>query len=316
MPTASVIVPARDAGLTLARTLQALAVQELDSDYEVIVVDDGSDDDSAALVAGAGPPIRLIRQPRLGPAAARNRGVAEAQASRLAFCDADVFPEPGWLAAGVRALEDADLVQGQVLPDPEAQLGPFDRTLWVTSAVGLWETANLFVTRSAFEAAGGFEQWLTPKRGKALAEDVWFGYRALRAGARPAYCPQALARHAVFPRSWRGYAGERARLRYFPAMARRMPELRTSFLYRSVFLNARTARLDLALAAGALAVRTGSPLAWLALAPYTRELWTQARRFPDANHNPALVAAADVAADLVGLAALLEGSLRYRSPVL
>src|SRR5438270_8186637 len=136
MPTASVIVPARDAGLTLGRTLEALAAQELDGDYEVIVVDDGSGDDTAALVAGAGPPFRLIRQPRLGPAAARNRGVTEAQASRLAFCDADVFPEPGWLAAGVGALRDAELVQGQVLPDPRAALGPFDRTLWITSAVG------------------------------------------------------------------------------------------------------------------------------------------------------------------------------------
>jgi glycosyltransferase involved in cell wall biosynthesis len=316
MPTASVIVPARDAALTLGRTLRALADQELDGDYEVIVVDDGSNDDTAELVAGAGPPIRLISQARLGPAAARNHGVAEAQAARLAFCDADVFPEPGWLAAGVRALQDADLVQGQVLPDPRAPLGPFDRTLWITSAVGLWETANLFVSRSAFEGAGGFAQWLQPARGKALAEDVWFGYRALRAGARPAYCPQALARHAVFPRSWRSYAAERTRLRYFPAMARRMPELRTAFLYRRVFLNRRTALLDLALAAAALAVATGSALPALAAGPYTHELFLRARRFPQANRSPAGVAGADVVADLVGLAALLEGSVRYRSLVL
>src|SRR5690348_9788817 len=118
MPTASVIVPARDAGLTLGRTLRALRAQELEGGYEVVVVDDGSADDTAELAAAAGSPVRLVRQPRLGPAAARNRGVAEAQASRLAFCDADVFPEPGWLAAGVRALRDFDLVQGQLLPDP------------------------------------------------------------------------------------------------------------------------------------------------------------------------------------------------------
>jgi glycosyltransferase involved in cell wall biosynthesis len=316
MPTASVIVPARDAALTLGRTLRALADQELDGDYEVIVVDDGSNDHTAELVAGAGPQVRLISQPRLGPAAARNRGVAEAQSSRLAFCDADVFPEPGWLAAGIRALQDADLVQGQVLPDPRAPLGPFDRTLWITSAVGLWETANLFVSRSVFEAAGGFEQWLRPARGKALAEDVWFGYRVLRAGARPAYCPQALARHAVFPRSWRGYAGERKRLRYFPAMVRRMPELRSSFLHRRVFLNRRSARLDLAVAALALAVAARSALPAVAVGPYARELYRAAGRFPRANRNPAAVAGADVVADLIGLAALLEGSVRYRSLVL
>ena len=95
-----------------------------------------------------------------------------------------------------------------------------------------------------------------------------------------------------------------------------MPELRSSFLHRRVFLNRRTARLDLAVAAIAIAARTGSPLPWLAVAPYARELRAHARRFPEAHRNLAAVAAADVAADLVGLAALVAGSVRYRSPVL
>ena len=231
MPTASVIVPARNAELTLPRTLRALAGQDLDGGYEVIVVDDGSRDRTAELAeraaSGAGAPVTVLHQPPLGPAAARNRGAAYAHAATLAFCDADVFPAPGWLRAGVGALGNADLVQGCVWPDPEAPLGPFDRTLWITSQVGLWETANLFVTRAVFDAAGGFEEWLRPRRGKALAEDVWFGYRALRDGARPAFCPDALAHHAVFERRWTAYAAERARLRYFPAMVARMPELPT-----------------------------------------------------------------------------------------
>jgi glycosyltransferase involved in cell wall biosynthesis len=314
MARVSVIVPARDAGATLARTLQAIGAQDIAEPFEVIVVNDGSRDATARIAAGAGAAVTVLGQAAAGPAAARNAGVARSRGAVLAFCDADVFPAPGWLAAGVRALERADLVQGRVLPDPESPLGPFDRTLWINGAVGLWETANLFVTREAFDAAGGFEQWLVPRRGKALAEDVWFGHRALRAGARPAFCPEALAHHAVFRRSWRAYAAERARLRFFPAMAARMPELRDAFLYRRVFLSARTARCDLAAVAALIAAVRRRPWPLLATVPYGRELCRQAYRA--AGPHPVAVAAVDLAADLVGLAALAAGSVRYRAPVL
>ncbi len=319
MPRVTVIVPARDAGQTLARALQAIVGQEAGEPFEVIVIDDGSRDDTAAIAAAVGPPVRVVRQAALGPAAARNAGVAAAAGSRLAFCDADVFPAPGWLAAGIAALHDADLVQGRVTPDPAVALGPFDRTLWIAGAAGLWETANLFITRDVFQRAGGFEQWLAPRRGKALAEDVWFGYRALRAGARAAFCAEALAHHAVFPRTWPDYVAERARLRFFPAMAARMPELRRAFLHRRVFLNPRTARLDLAAAGALLATARRSPLPLVAAAPYLRELRRHALRSaapPSPGAALAGVAAADLAADLVGMAALVAGSVRYRAPVL
>ena len=316
MPAASVIVPARNVAATLGRTLACLAAQELEGGFEVIVVDDGSTDATVALARAAPGPVRVVHQEARGPAAARNLGVAEASSARLAFCDADVYPTAGWLAAGVAALEDADLVQGRVLPDPEAQLGPFDRTIWVTRVVGLFETASLFVTRSMFDRVGGFEEWLEPRIGTALAEDVWFGWRCHRAGARIAFCEEALAHHAVFPRTWVGYAEERRRLRYFPAMAAKMPELRRRFLRRRVFLSRRTERLDLAVAAVALAAarRSWWPLA--VAAPYVRELWVHAARgWP---HGPPrrVVLPADLAADAVGLYSLVVGTMRYRSPVL
>jgi glycosyltransferase involved in cell wall biosynthesis len=279
MLSVSVIVPARDAASTLPRTLAALTSQDYPGEYEVIVVDDGSRDATAQAARAAGPPVIVVQQPQLGPAAARNRGAATARARRLAFCDADVFPGPGWLAAGVAALDRADLVQGRVQPDPEAARGPFDRTLWIDADVGLWETANLFVTRVAFERAGGFVEWIRPRRGKALAEDVWF----------------------------------------FPAMAARMPELRTAFLHRRLFLNPRTAQLDAALVALAWATHRRRPGALLAALPYARSVRRAAvGRAADSAPpaDPVVVAAADVAADLVGVAALLYGSLRYRAAVL
>src|SRR5947209_1749173 len=101
----SVIVPARDAQDTLPRTLKAILAQELDGEFEVIVVDDGSHDRTADVARQAAATIRVLEQPPQGPAAARNFGAAKARAGRLAFCDADVFPAPGWLRAGRDALD-------------------------------------------------------------------------------------------------------------------------------------------------------------------------------------------------------------------
>jgi len=282
-----VIVPARNARLTLPRTLAALAAQEFEAGaYEVIVVDDGSTDDTAALARSATGPVTVVEQPPRGPAAARNLGVEASAGSALAFCDADVFPTPGWLTAGVAALEDADLVQGRVLPDPDARRGPFDRTIWITSQVGLWETANLFATRDLFERVGGFEEWLRPRSGKPLAEDVWFA--------------------------------ERRRLEYFPAMVRKMPELRHELLTHGVFLTDRTAAFDLALTAAITAAWRARAWPLLGTGPYLGALATNARwRVAGRSRGQvAAVALADVAADAVGLLALLVGSARYRSAIL
>lgn len=313
MIEASVIVPARNAAATLPRTLEALANQDLEAPCEVIVVDDGSTDGTVELARSAPGPVTVLEQQAQGPAPARNLGVEHSTGRALAFCDADCFPTPGWLRAGIAALGSADLVQGHVLPDPSSSLGPFDRTLWITFEVGLYETASLFVTRGLFERTGGFEEWLKPEIGKALAEDVWFGWKARRLGARSAFCEEALAYHAVFPRDWREYVDERRRLRYFPAMAAKMPELRTHFLYRRVFLNRRSAALDLSLAGAAAAVLTRSPLPLFAAVPYARMVRERAARAGPARHA---VAAVDVAADLVGLASMVRGTLRYRSPLL
>ncbi|HEV2814607.1 MAG TPA: glycosyltransferase family A protein, partial [Solirubrobacteraceae bacterium] len=229
----SVIVPARDAEETLPRTLAALEAQRDAPSFEVHVAQDDAGD---------------------GPARARNAGVAATTAPLLAFTDADCFPEPDWLARGVAALEQADLVQGAVLP--EHPPGPFDRTVHVRDAHGLFETANLLCRRELFDRLGGFERWLVPDDGKELGEDVLFGWRARRAGARIAFAADAVVRHAVFPRGAHGFVAERARLAAFPALAKRMPELRGTVLHRRAFLSERSLAFDAALAG----LATGRPL--------------------------------------------------------
>jgi glycosyltransferase involved in cell wall biosynthesis len=304
----AVVIPARNAAATIGRTLEALKAQS-HAPAEVVVVDDGSTDDTVAIAERGG--ARVLRQDAQGPAQARNRGAAATSAPLLAFTDADCYPQPGWLAEGVRALEHADLVQGAVRP--ERPPGPFDRTLWVERRSGLWESANVLVRRDLFDALGGFEEWIVPSIGKAFGEDMWLGWRAFRAGAAVAFAPDALVEHAVFERGPVGYAEERRRLRYFPAATARMPELRDAFLHRRYFLNAATMEFDLALLALATAAAGRSWKPAIAAAPFAvrlaRRSWPQRRRAP-------VVAAAEVAAHVVGFYSLALGSVRHRAMVL
>jgi glycosyltransferase involved in cell wall biosynthesis len=317
VPEISVIVPAFNATATIGATLDALADQDVEASYEVLVVDDGSADGTAELATAAG--ARVLVQGREGPAAARNLGASEARGSLLAFTDADCVPQRQWLREGGEALRGADLVQGRVLPDPRAESKPFDRTLTVTREYGLYETANLFVTRELFASLGGFEDWLPARVGKPLAEDVWFGWKARRSGARVAFCDRALVHHAVFPRGAWAYAAERLRRAYFPAMVARVPELRETFLYRRWFLTRRTSRVDLALAGALVAAVAGrrrsslAPLASLAALPYARLALTAARRW---GRRAPIALAGDLLADMIGFGALVWGSLRHRTPVL
>lgn len=309
----SVVIPARDAAATLPGTLAALAQQRDAPSFEVIVVDDGSSDATRRLAAEAAVGVKVLTtRGGEGPATARNVGAAAAQGRLLAFTDADCEPDPGWLAALARA--GADLVQGRVLPPEGARIGPFDRYIAVTTMYGLFETANLAVTRELFDRLGGFQSILRPRfGGKELGEDVWLGWRARREGARALFCDEALVRHAVFPRGPRGFVAERARVRYFPALVSRIPELREEFLHRRVFLNARTARFDLALAGVAAAAATRNPLPLAAALPYARTAWRESGRW--GRRRRPVVAVAQVTADAVGAAALVAGSVRYGAVV-
>lgn len=94
----SVIVAAHNAEETIGACLTALGLQTVPSDlYEVIVVHDGSDDATCAVVESY-PFVRLIRQPHSGAPAARNHGVQTALGELVLFTDADCEPSPDWIA--------------------------------------------------------------------------------------------------------------------------------------------------------------------------------------------------------------------------
>jgi glycosyltransferase involved in cell wall biosynthesis len=100
----TVVVPAHDAARTLPDCLRALTSQRLCNDeYTVVVVDDGSVDNSAAVAEAFG--AEVVRQPRQGPGAARNAGWRAASGRWVAFTDADCIPTRSWLPTLLAAAE-------------------------------------------------------------------------------------------------------------------------------------------------------------------------------------------------------------------
>ncbi len=100
----SVIVPAYNCERYIGEALESVLAQTT-SDEEIIVVDDGSTDDTASIAQGFGPRVRVVREPHRGIAATFNRGMSEARGWLIASCDADDRWLPGKLQFQRAALE-------------------------------------------------------------------------------------------------------------------------------------------------------------------------------------------------------------------
>ena len=101
-PSISVVIPCYNAAAFLRATIESILGQTQPV-LEVIVVDDGSTDDSARIAESFGPPVRVIRQPNQGESAARNRGIEAAGGDWVAFLDADDL----WLPTKVELQAEA-----------------------------------------------------------------------------------------------------------------------------------------------------------------------------------------------------------------
>lgn len=103
-PLISVIIPVYNNEIQVGAAVAGVLSQSY-RNTEVVVVNDGSTDRTAAVLAGFGDLIRVIDQPNAGVSAARNAGAAAASADYLAFVDADDIPLPGYLAAMMESLQ-------------------------------------------------------------------------------------------------------------------------------------------------------------------------------------------------------------------
>jgi len=104
-PTVSVIIPVFNAERWIAQTLDSVLAQTY-QDFEIIAVDDGSTDSSAAAILQRYPMVKYVRQNNAGQAAAFNTGLAAARGEFIAFLDSDDLWAPTKLQASVKALRD------------------------------------------------------------------------------------------------------------------------------------------------------------------------------------------------------------------
>ncbi|HZI16983.1 MAG TPA: glycosyltransferase [Pyrinomonadaceae bacterium] len=104
----SVIVPVYNGGRAVCETVRCLLRQTL-RPAQIIVVDDGSTDDTLALLKGFGNEILLLSQRNGGPSSARNHGLRFADADFIAFTDSDCLPQPGWLSELIGGFSGPDV---------------------------------------------------------------------------------------------------------------------------------------------------------------------------------------------------------------
>jgi GT2 family glycosyltransferase len=229
----SVIIATYTRAALLDECLQHLSRQPFTTADEVIVVDNGSTDDTPAVLSRHQRrfpvPLHPLHEPRAGKSHALARALNVAQGRILAFIDDDVNVGLGWLDAVRSAMSDPGvaLLAGRVLPRWENTVplwmrrapaqhprlaAPFAlldypadvKDLGPRTAIG----ANLAFRREVIEVVGGFARHLGKLRGTLLSgEDHEFCQRVQRAGFRAVYVPSAVVYHWV--------PADRARLRYF-----------------------------------------------------------------------------------------------------
>jgi glycosyltransferase involved in cell wall biosynthesis len=204
----SVIVPTFQRRETVLRTVAVLEKQS-ERDFEVIVVDDGSSDGTAAALRELRVffPLTVLEQPNRGAATARNAGAEASSGELLVFIDDDMRADPALLAEHDRShREGADMVMGDLPLDPAS---PRNLLSW---GVGSWAaerrerltapgaeigvgdllTGQMSISGEAFQALGGLDPTFT-RDGLFGGEDLDFGHRVITAGYEVVFNPAAIS---------------------------------------------------------------------------------------------------------------------------
>ncbi len=269
VPRISVIVPAKEASSTIGACIQGLFNQtgfEFGRDYEIIVVDDGSLDDTATMAEKSGGTV--IRQENAGPASARNTGVVHAQGDLIFFTDADCIPTNDWLLQMSAPFEDPEVVgvKGTYLCR-EKRLVPrfvqqeFEQkyqALQKIPKIDFIDTYSAGYRKNIFIENGGFDdRFPVPS-----VEDQEFSFRLARKGYKLVFQPTAKVYHRHDLNLWQ-YIRRKWGIGYWKAfMLRWLPEKTLSDTYTPPSQRIQILLLAILLLSLVVAI-IYSPLLWL-----------------------------------------------------
>jgi len=197
----SVIIPAYNAEKTIAACLESLLRQDTGGEErEVIVVDDGSSDGTAAIVRGY-PSVRYIYQKNRGPAAARNNGVRSAAGDIVLFSDSDCDAARDWISQMVRPFSDPAIagVKGAyrtrqkewVAQIVQAEYEMKYEKMKKEKYIDFIDTYSAGFRRDLFLGSGGYDESFPG----ASVEDQEFSFRLYRRGCRMVFNPDAIVYH-------------------------------------------------------------------------------------------------------------------------
>lgn len=196
----SIIVPAFNAAGRIASCLQAVCRQAAPWDVEILVVNDGSSDDTTEVVRRF-QRVRLINQANAGPAAARNRGAFEARGAIIVFTDDDCVPAAGWLHAMLMPFHDPEVVatKGVYRTRQKELVARFVQTEYEdryrlmkkSDSIDFVDTYSAAFRRNRFLEMNGFDLQFP----LACAEDAELSYRMAARGWKMKFVPEAVVYH-------------------------------------------------------------------------------------------------------------------------
>lgn len=213
----TIIIPAHNEGPRIAACLDSVLAAEFKGEKEIIVIDDGSQDNTAAVVKGFGKRVRLIQLPHSGKSHAINTALAASQSDLVAIVDGDSVIAPDALTQCVGLFWNKNVAgvsaamrvrnRGNMLTEwlhIELLYASLVRSLYAKVNANITATGPLTVfRRSALVSIGGFSR-------QGLAEDVDIAVRFLKAGWRMEYATKAFA-DTVMPGTFKGFVRQRVR---------------------------------------------------------------------------------------------------------